>query len=651
MRVVLLNMPWGALERPALGISLLKAGLVAKGVGCEVRYFNMLFADLIGEERCRRITHELPHIAFVGEWLFTEALYGPDAVRDAQFVEQILRRDWHLTDQCIAELHVVRSKIEGFLADVLDTHDWDGVDLVGFTSTFEQNIASLALALRLKERHPRLRIAFGGANWEAAMGEELHRAFPFVDFAMSGEADISFPLLVQALQVKPREQAQLLAAIPGLVWRDRGRSIVNGSGAPVKAMDELPIPDFSDYFHSRERSQAAAQVSPVLLFETSRGCWWGAKSHCTFCGLNGHTMAYRSKSAHRVLDELGELIEKWPCPTLEAVDNILDMKYFDTVLPTLEKMTLPGPVFYEVKANMKRHHVAALQRAQVLRIQPGIESLSDHVLKLMRKGTTGLRNVQLLKWCREYRISVDWNLLYGFPGETDADYEAITAMLPRIRHLQLPGACGPIRLDRFSPYFQHPEQFGIRDVRPMPVYRFLYPIKGLRHERIAYYFHFDYEPTVRASPAAHAAVRLAEALRESADDGSLRALPHRDGGLHLADTRPQAKAAALKLSAFERCIVMRIDEVSSVAQIMEAMAQAFPAKRFAETDIRAFLDELVDLDMALTDGNDNYLGLALMPAGLRAELEASSRRIPGTSRAAPDFHPSTHSTAGAHQHA
>ncbi|MGD9884591.1 MAG: RiPP maturation radical SAM C-methyltransferase, partial [Reyranella sp.] len=399
MRVVLVNMPWGALERPALGISLLKAGLVAQGVACEVRYLNMLFADLIGAERCRRITHDLPHIAFIGEWLFTEALYGPDAARDALFVERILRRDWRLSDQDIADLLGLRPKVEEFLSRVLDARDWAGVDLAGFTSTFEQNIASLALAARLKERHPHLRIAFGGANWEAAMGEELHRAFPAVDFAISGEADIGFPMLVQALQAKPREQRRLLAAIPGLVWRDRGRSVANGGGAPVKTMDELPIPDFGDYFDARERSQAAAQVAPVLLFETSRGCWWGAKSHCTFCGLNGHTIAYRSKSPGRVLDELGELIGKWPCPTLEAVDNILDMKYFDTVLPTLEKMDLPGPVFYEVKANMKRHHVAALRRAHVLRIQPGIESLSDHVLKLMGKGTTGLRNNQLLKWC------------------------------------------------------------------------------------------------------------------------------------------------------------------------------------------------------------------------------------------------------------
>ncbi len=155
MRVVLVNMPWGALERPALGISLLKAGLVAKGVACEVRYLNMLFADLIGEERCRQITHELPHIAFVGEWLFTEALYGPDAARDAQFVERDPasrlapdRSTHRRAVRCsVTSRRVSRRKRS-------DTHDWAGVDLVGFTSTFEQNIASLALARRLKERHP-----------------------------------------------------------------------------------------------------------------------------------------------------------------------------------------------------------------------------------------------------------------------------------------------------------------------------------------------------------------------------------------------------------------------------------------------------------------------------------------------------------------
>ena len=56
-----------------------------------------------------------------------------------------------------------------------------------------------------------------------------------------------------------------------------------------------------------EQTTVLRRVVPTLLFETSRGCWWGAKSHCTFCGLNGETMAFRSKSPRRALDELEQL--------------------------------------------------------------------------------------------------------------------------------------------------------------------------------------------------------------------------------------------------------------------------------------------------------------------------------------------------------
>ena len=253
---------------------------------------------------------------------------------------------------------------------------------------------------------------------------------------------------------------------------------------------------------------------------------------------------------------------------------------------------------------------------------------------------------------REYGVTAEWNISRLPRRDRRGLRRDAASCCRRIRFLGLPGACGPIRLDRFSPYFQPRSEFGLHNLRALGSYPLSLSVRSEENlARIAYYFDFDYEPAARASPAAHAAVRLAEALRDCADEGSLRALPHRDGGLHLADTRSQAKTAALKLSAFERCIVMRIDELSSVAQVMEALAQGFPTKRFAEEDVRAFLDELVDLEMALTDGSGNYLGLALMPAGLRAELEASSRRIPGTSRAAPNFVPMIHSTAGAHLHA
>ena len=65
-------------------------------------------------------------------------------------------------------------------------------------------------------------------------------------------------------------------------------------------------------------------------------------------------------------------------------------------------------VWYETKANLSRDQVRTLAEARVNRIQPGIESLSDKSLRLMRKGSTKAVNLQLLRWCAEYGVGVSF---------------------------------------------------------------------------------------------------------------------------------------------------------------------------------------------------------------------------------------------------
>ena len=91
-----------------------------------------------------------------------------------------------------------------------------------------------------------------------------------------------------------------------------------------------------------------------MMFETSRGCWWGAKKHCTFCGLNGATMAYRSKSPARAFDEIRQLVSHYGVTRVECVDNILDNRYISTVFPRLAASGLGIELFYEVKANLRQ---------------------------------------------------------------------------------------------------------------------------------------------------------------------------------------------------------------------------------------------------------------------------------------------------------
>jgi ribosomal peptide maturation radical SAM protein 1 len=602
-RVLLVSMPYAALDRPSLGLGLLQARLQDEGFACDTRYLAFDFADMIGVEDYLWVHGELPYTAFAGDWSFTEALYGSRPDADRRYARQILRREWRLDAASVARLMQVRARCTPYLDGCLAAVPWQEYDVVGFTSTFEQNIASLALARRLKEVCPRLTIVFGGANWEAEMGVELHRRFPFVDFACSGEADESLPALLRALAAGGSEPKSLPR---GVVHRLEGRTASTGPAPLVRELDDLPFPDFDPFFRDRSMSSAASLVPPTLLAETGRGCWWGAKSHCTFCGLNGGAMNFRSKSAERALEELLHLRNRYGVDNFNAADNILDMRYFKTLLPMLAERGAPVSLFYEVKANLSRRQIAQLAAGGVRRIQPGLESLSDHVLKLMRKGTTMLQNVQLLKWCRELGVHPEWNLLYGFPGELPHDYEQMWSVLDSIWFLDPPSGYGPVRLDRFSPYHGEPAAHGMVSVRPMASYRFLYPFPDDVLMRIAYYFDYDYEDG--RDPRAYADGLIEKTRSWMADSrrGDLRRRDGDDGELVLTDSRRGRRRHSLRLLQWTARAYDACDSIQS----RDSLARRPELDGVPADSIDAFLEYCVGKGIMLRS-DDRFLSLAV----------------------------------------
>jgi magnesium-protoporphyrin IX monomethyl ester (oxidative) cyclase len=198
--------------------------------------------------------------------------------------------------------------------------------IVGCSSVFQQHCASLALLKRIRELRPQTVLLMGGANCEGEMGIETLRAFPWVDCVVSGEADALFAGLCRVLMEQGRNVDP--AALP---YGAISQAHLRGPGPPaaprplLRDMDSLPTPDYDDYFVTLQASPLGNLIEPGLLAESSRGCWWGEKSHCTFCGLNGAGMKYRSKSPERVLAELAELSSRYATRSFQFVDNILDM--------------------------------------------------------------------------------------------------------------------------------------------------------------------------------------------------------------------------------------------------------------------------------------------------------------------------------------
>ena len=196
--------------------------------------------------------------------MFAHDLFGAQIPTDAEYNAEVLARNDPQVRQDV--LHM-KAHVPSFLSNCLQRISWGEYDIIGFSSKFEQNLASLSLARRVKESFPRLIIVFGGANCEGVMGLTLHRCFPFVDYVVTGEGDVAFPQLVQRLA-----KGESVDHLRGVVSRREGVSIDNGSPEKIADLDALPFPNFDEYFDILEGTGAPFADRHVTV-ETARGCW------------------------------------------------------------------------------------------------------------------------------------------------------------------------------------------------------------------------------------------------------------------------------------------------------------------------------------------------------------------------------------------
>jgi ribosomal peptide maturation radical SAM protein 1 len=319
-------------------------------------------------------------------------------------------------------------------------------------------------------------------------------------------------------------------------------------------------------------------------------------------------MAFRSKSAGRALDELTSLSDRHPGHTVVATDNILDMRYFKDLVPALAARPRGPELFYEVKANLKKDQLRLLRAARIRRIQPGIESLSDPVLKLMRKGVDALQNIQLLKWCKELGIEPSWNVLWGFPGEPPGEYERMASLIPLLTHLRPPNCSGMIRLDRFSPNFDDASRLGFEDVTPLPPYRYIYRLPAEALANLAYFFTFRYrQPRDVKGYVARVAAELRRWRRRWPTDDLFSV----DTGdcLLLWDLRRVGHAVLTMLRGVDRILYQACDCASDLGRLVEHLEQG-AVGRLSPGTVEGRLQPLVERGLLVRDGS-RYLALAV----------------------------------------
>ena len=481
-------MPFAAINLPSIALTQLSAAVkhdFDSEIEPDILYLNHDFNNYFGSDAYNWISNSgQATIAGLGDWLFRHAAFP--AIND-NAIEYFNRYGPFLgLDRKLLEAYDdKRRNIEVFLDELIDQYKLVDYDLVGFTSMFTQNVASFAMANRIKKKNKKTVTVMGGANCETTMGAVIARNVGSIDYVFSGPALKNFSSLIEQLNNGETENCH---KITGVYSKKKLERIIGGStpeiGEELSLDVHLPL-EYDDFLQSLEAK--SPHTKPSLLFETSRGCWWGQKAHCTFCGLNGTTMNYRSMSAENALKQFNELFRYYPeVSRFESVDNIIPTNYLEEVFPKLDTPK-DASLFYEVKADLKDDEMKVLADAGVTIMQPGIEALSSSTLKLMKKGTTAFQNIRFLKNCLKYGIHANWNLLIGFPGEKEDVYEKYIQDIPHLVHLIPPAGAVRVRFDRYSPYYTFAEEYGLK-LQPFDYYSMVYPFAGQEINDLAYFF-------------------------------------------------------------------------------------------------------------------------------------------------------------------
>ncbi|MFH8387254.1 RiPP maturation radical SAM C-methyltransferase [Kitasatospora sp. NPDC018058] len=597
-------MPWQLLELPSLAIGILRRRVAQTRPEAEVSEVHaaMDWAGFLLAESGGDLTpHDYTHVAEtglhhgLGDWVFAGVLYDDDSWREFELI-----RYAKANDVDIEVVRRMRPYARPFVERVVDELLSEDPDVVGFTTTFMQNVPSFAVARLLKQRRPAVRTVMGGANCDGPMGASLHRNHHFVDFAVRGEGELAFPALLDhiAADTPPLD-------VPGLCWWDGDRPVANPESAAQVPPGLIPTPDYTDWQRALQASPTRTFVEPKLAVEGARGCWWGEKHQCTFCGLNGSAIAFRSKDADAVWQEVSGLIERHRILDLVMVDNILDMGYFRDLLPRMAASGWDLRVHYEVKSNLRPDQLDLLAAAGVVHIQPGIESLNARVLDLMDKGVGGARNVSLLRDCHDRGLTVSWNYLYGFPGERDADYGTVIDQMPALVHLQPPGATIRIALERFSPNFERPE-LGFAERAPSRVYDHIYDLPPEELADLVYLF--DTPPQGIRGEIEARLHRAVEAWQAAHTTSSLVMVADVDDEVRIADRRHGWPSRDHLLRGLDAAVYRLTERVRTAPSVLRALAEQ--GRQASEDEVAAALAGLRERGLVYCDG-EHVVALAV----------------------------------------
>ncbi|MGA2365805.1 MAG: tRNA (N6-isopentenyl adenosine(37)-C2)-methylthiotransferase MiaB [Steroidobacteraceae bacterium] len=260
----------------------------------------------------------------------------------------------------------------------------------------------------LKAQHPGLILGVGGCV-ASQEGDAILARAPFVDLVFGPQTIHRLPQMIDAV-------------------RSRGRSVVDVSFPEMEKFDALPAP----------RAEGARAYVSVM-----EGC----SKYCSFCVVPYTRGEEMSRPFESVLEEvrvlarqgvkeivlLGQNVNGYAGAMADgATVDLSTLLHHVATVTGIERIRFTTSHPLEFSDSLIEAYASLPQLADHLHLP--VQSGSDRILSLMKRGYTTLQYKERIRRLREVRpnIAISTDLIVGFPGESERDFEATLTLVAEV---------------------------------------------------------------------------------------------------------------------------------------------------------------------------------------------------------------------------
>ncbi len=272
----------------------------------------------------------------------------------------------------------------------------------------EKVFSELGRWRRWKERRPELMIGVGGCV-ASQEGHGISKRAPFVDVVFGPQTLHRLPEMIDEV-------------------RDKGLPVVDISFPEIEKFDRLPEP----------RAEG-----PTAFVSVMEGC----SKYCTFCvvpytrgeeisrPLDGviTEVVSLARQGVREINLLGQNVNAYRGPMFDGqIADLATLIYYVAAVDGIDRIRFTTSHPVEFTDSLIQAYAEVPQLANYLHLP--VQNGSDRILARMKRGHTTLEYKQKIRKLRKARpdISLSSDFIVGFPGETDADFEATMNLIAEI---------------------------------------------------------------------------------------------------------------------------------------------------------------------------------------------------------------------------